>query len=90
MQIKSFRKIVKLEIILGKTWYAIQSKTQNLSDENNFAILKAFTTFHTLNTLRILMTLTSLRTLPTRPTTRVSFIPSDGRVKMRHYNAELA
>ena len=86
MQIKSFRKIVKLEIILGKTLYAIQSKTQNPWDKNNSTILKA----HTLNTLRILMTLTSRRTLPTRPTTRVSFIPSDSRIKGGHYNAGLA
>ena len=80
MQIKSSWKIVKLEIILGKTCYAIQSKTQNPSVENNIANKKNLTTFHTLKTLRIRITLTSLRTLPTLPTTSVSFIPSNRSV----------
>ena len=80
MQIKSSWKIVKLEIILGKTCYAIQSKTQNPSVENNLANKKTPTTFHTLKTLRIRITLTSLRTLPTLPTTSVSFIPSNRSV----------
>ena len=76
MQIKSCEKIVKLEIILGKTCYAIQSKTQNPSVENNLANKKTPATFHTLKTLRIRITLTSLRTFPTLPTTSVSFMPS--------------